>query len=354
MEFAENITALANRIQKMKANLGTEEGTKTACVLPFIRLLGYDVFNPLEVVPEFVADVADRKGEKVDYAIMSEGKPIILIECKTCGCALDTSNCEQLHRYFTTLDARIGILTDGFRYLFFSDLEEYKKMDSRPFMEFNLEAIDATLIPELAKLRKDAFDLETALGTAKELKYNRQIKNILLAQIEEPAEGFVDFFIRELYPGRATKNVREQFAAFVKRAYGEFIEERVDARLKSAIAAAPKKTESTPTSAPAPAEEDKIVTTEEEWQAFYLVKSLLMGVVAPERIFIRDAQSYCNVLLDDSRLKPLVRLYFNNLERLRIELIGENKEKTMHDISKLDDILQYAEAIRDTARRYDA
>lgn len=351
MEFEDNIISLAERIQKMKPNLLTEEATKTACVLPFIRLLGYDVFNPIEVEPEFIADIAGRKGEKIDYAIKSDGKPIILIECKACGSALDNNNCEQLHRYFTTLDARIGILTDGFRYLFFSDLEEYKKMDSRPFMEFNLEDIDATLIPELAKLRKGAFDLETALGTAKELKYNRQIKNLLLLQIEQPADGFVDFFIRELYQGRAMKSVREQFSAFVKRAYSEFIEERVDARLKSAIAAAPKKMES-----PLPQiaeEEDKVTTTEEEWQAFYLVKSILMGTVAPERVFIRDAQSYCNVLLDDSRLKPLVRLHFNNPKRLRIELIGEAKEKIMHDINSLEDILHVADTIRATAARYD-
>lgn len=351
MEFEDSIKSLADRVQKLKANLLTEEATKTACVLPFIRLLGYDVFNPLEVEPEFIADIAGRKGEKVDYAIKSDGKPIILMECKPCGSVLNTDNCDQLHRYFTTLDARIGILTDGFRYLFFSDLEEYKKMDSRPFMEFNLEAIDATLIPELAKLRKGAFDLETALGTAKELKYNRQIKNLLLAQIEEPAEGFVDFFIRELYPGRAMKNIREQFAAFVKRAYSEFIEERVDARLKSAIAAAPKKPDPAPLQA---AEEaDKLVTTEEEWQAFYLVKSILMGTVSPERVFIRDAQSYCNVLLDDSRLKPLVRLHFNNPKRLRIEFVGENREKIMQDLNSLEDILHHADTIRATATRYD-
>lgn len=351
MEFEDSIKSLADRIQKLKANLTTEESTKTACVLPFIRLLGYDVFNPLEVEPEFIADIAGRKGEKVDYAIKNEGKPIILIECKTCGSPLNTNNCDQLHRYFTTLDARIGILTDGFRYLFFSDLEEYKKMDSRPFMEFNLEGIDGTLIPELAKLRKGAFDLETALGTAKELKYNRQIKNLLLSQIEDPAEGFVDFFIREIYPGRAMKSVREQFTAFVKRAYSEFIEERVDARLKSAIAAAPKKAE--PAQPQAVEETDKVTTTEEEWQAFYLVKSILMGTVTPDRVFIRDAQSYCNVLLDDSRLKPLIRLHFNNPNRLRIELIGENKEKIMQDITGLEDILQHSDAIRATAARYD-
>lgn len=215
MDFSEEIVALADRMQKVKGNLGTEEATKNALVMPFIRALGYDVFNPLEVVPEFTADIADRKGEKVDYALMHEGKPIILIECKCCGAPLDNDKCDQLHRYFTTVDARIGILTDGVRYLFFSDLEEFKKMDKRPFMAFDLENIDNTLIPELRKLCKGKFNLQTALDTANELKYTREIKRILLSQLEEAtiSEGFVDFFIRETYQGsRITKAIREQFS----------------------------------------------------------------------------------------------------------------------------------------------
>lgn len=354
MDFSEEIAALADRMQKVKGSLGTEEATKNALIMPFIRALGYDVFNPLEVVPEFTADVADRKGEKVDYALMQEGKPIILIECKCCGTPLDADKCDQLHRYFTTVDARIGILTDGVRYLFFSDLEEFKKMDKRPFMAFDLENVDTTLIPELRKLCKGKFNLQTALDTANELKYTREIKRILLEQLEGtvPSEGFVDFFTRETYQGKVTKNVREQFTVFVRRAFSEFIAERIDDRLKSALTAT-RKEEVAPVEHITP-EEDKVVTTEQEWQAYYLVKSLLMGTVDSDRVAIRDAQSYCNVLLDDNRNKPLIRFHFNNPERLRIELIGENKEKSIHDIKKIDDILQFTDNIRAAAMMYDA
>lgn len=48
--------------------------------MPFISALGYDVFNPTEVIPEFTADVGTKKGEKVDYAIKKDDKIIILIE----------------------------------------------------------------------------------------------------------------------------------------------------------------------------------------------------------------------------------------------------------------------------------
>ncbi len=352
MDFSDSIKALADRAQKIKGSLTTEEATKTALVMPFIQALGYDVFNPLEVVPEFVADVAGRKGEKVDYAIMHDGKPIIIMECKCCGSVLDADKCEQLHRYFITLDSSIGVLTDGLRYLFYSGNEDGKKMDTRPYMEFSLDNIDLTLIPELRKLCKGKFDLKATLDAVNELRFNRQIKRLLVHQLEDPSEGFSDYFIRETYGGRATQKVREQFSGYVKRAFSEFVAEQIDERLKNALAATSKKEEPAPVT---PVESDeKIITTENEWQAYYLVKSLLMGTVSTDRVVIRDAQSYCNVLLDDSRLKPLIRFHFNNPEKLRIELIGENKEKNYHDIARVDDILNYAEEIRATARRYHA
>jgi len=353
MDFSESIKSLADRAQKIKGSLATEEATKTALILPFIQALGYDVFNPLEVVPEFIADVAGRKGEKIDYAIMHEGKPIIIIECKPCGASLDADKCEQLHRYFLTLDSCIGVLTDGIRYLFFAGIDDGKNMDARPFMEFSLENIDPTLIPELRKLCKGKFDLKTTLDTVSELKFNRQIKLLLAQNLESPEEGFVGYFMSEAGV-RATAKAREQFTGYVKRAFGEFVAEQIDNRLKNALAATTKKEEALAENTAPEEQEDKIVTTEDEWKAYYLVKSVLMGIVDPERVVIRDAQSYCNVLLDDTRLKPLIRFYFNNPERLRIEIFGEGKSKTMHDISKVDDILSHADAIRATFTMYEA
>lgn len=82
MEFIEKVNQLKERAVNLRDSLETEEATKNALIMPFLNTLGYDVFNPLEVVPEFVADSRLKKDEKVDYAIMKDGKPIILIECK--------------------------------------------------------------------------------------------------------------------------------------------------------------------------------------------------------------------------------------------------------------------------------
>ena len=79
MDFKDQITQLAQRVEKMLPQIQTEEATKNALVMPFIQILGFDVFNPFEVNPEFIADIGIKKGEKVDYAIMKDGEPIIII-----------------------------------------------------------------------------------------------------------------------------------------------------------------------------------------------------------------------------------------------------------------------------------
>ena len=113
MSFEGKINALAEKVPTLIDHLETEEATKNALVMPFINALGYDIFNPKEVVPEFIADVGTKKGEKVDYAIMKDGEVIILIECKAAKSDLCDANISQLYRYFAVTKSRIAILTNG-------------------------------------------------------------------------------------------------------------------------------------------------------------------------------------------------------------------------------------------------
>ena len=359
MDFMDALTALASKCRNQGKNLQTEEATKNALIMPFIHILGYDVFNPQEVVPEFTADIGEKKGERVDYAIMRDDKPIILFECKPYGSPLECNQCTQLQRYFHVTAARVAILTDGNRYRFFSDLEAPNIMDNKPYMEFVVENIDETLVPEIRKLCKDKFDVDEALSAASELKYTREFKSVLARQLNEPDEDFVKFFIAQVYEGKITQSVKERFTPMITRAAEQFINEQINARLKNALAAAPKATaETADDSANAEAEDaddDKpnIVTTEEEWQAFYLVKSMLYGVIDPSRVVIRDAIKFCSVLLDDSNRKPLCRLHFNGNQKY-IGLFNDGKKDEKQPIEKLDDMLQFSSVIRDTALSYGA
>lgn len=354
MDFSETMKALADRAQKIKGDLSTEEATKAALVMPFIQALGYDIFNPLEVVPEYVADIAGKKGEKVDYAIMQDDNPIMIIECKVCGANLRDISRDQLHRYFLTLSSSVGILTDGIRYLFYSTCDDGKNMDAIPFMEFNLGNIDPTLLPELRKLCKGKFDLKNTLDTVSELKFNRQVKLSLSNNLEAPDMDFVDYLLSKAgIKGLRQKTKEERYVGYAKRAFNEFIAEQVDGRLKTALAATSKKEKEEEREAiPSAVVADEI--TENEWQAYYLTKSILMGTVDPDRVSMRNLSKTGRsmAVMDDSSKKPLVRFFFQNPEKMMIEIIGPQKEKLSYPINKIDDLLLHAEEIRATANTY--
>ena len=153
MDLKTKLAELHNRVDNLKDNITTEEATKTAFIMPFIQILGYDIFNPIEVVPEFTADLGTKKGEKVDYAILKDGHPIIIIECKHWKENLN-SHSSQLHRYFNVTKSRFAILTNGIKYEFYTDLEKSNIMDSKPFMEINLDELKEANIKQLVKFQK--------------------------------------------------------------------------------------------------------------------------------------------------------------------------------------------------------
>src|ERR1043165_6808676 len=154
MDFKDQIKQLGERVLKLKDQVKTEEATKNAFIMPFIQTLGYDVFNPNEVTPELVADIGTKQGEKIDYAIIHNGEPIILIECKSHTAQLSVNNASQLFRYFHTSKARFSILTNGIEYRFYTDLVTPNKMDEKPFFVFNITEIKDNQIEELQKFHK--------------------------------------------------------------------------------------------------------------------------------------------------------------------------------------------------------
>ena len=216
MDLVDKLKTLATRISQQSHHTQSEEATKTAFILPFINVLGYDFFDPSEVVPEFVADVANKRGEKVDYAILKDGEPIIILECKQLDSDLNLENASQLYRYFTTTKARFGVLTNGVIYRFYSDLDEINKMDAQPFFEFDLLNFMPQAVDELKRFTKETFDLKETIQAANDLKYTTAIKRILSDQTRRPYEEFVRFLISQVYKGRMTKKVKEQFVGLTK------------------------------------------------------------------------------------------------------------------------------------------
>lgn len=353
MDFKDQIKQLAERVEKVKSQIQTEEATKNALIMPFLQTLGYDVFNPSEVVPEFVADLGIKKGEKVDYAIIINEVPSILIECKHLSEKLDPHN-SQLFRYFHVSKAKFGILTNGINYRFYTDLIEPNKMDEKPFLEFNITEIKDNQIEEVKKFHKSYFDIGIIFNAASELKYTTEIKSFIHNEFSNPSDEFIRYFAKQVFTGILTPKQMALFTPMVKKSLSQFISDQITDRLKSALELQ-NTTEKSETEIPKVElqieDENKIVTTQEEMESFYIIRAILRRQINPDRIYYRDTQSYFNILLDDNKLKTICRMYFNGTKKY-IGIIDESKKEIKQEITTLNDIYKYEQEILNTVGIY--
>ncbi len=362
MDFNDKIYELAERFETIKNSITTEEATKTSMIMPFFQTLGYDVFNPMEFVPEFTADVGIKKGEKVDYAIIIDDKPLIVIECKSCNTKLDKHS-SQLFRYFGTTDAKFAILTNGTIYQFYTDLEDKNKMDLRPFLTIDLLKLKDRDLIELAKFSRDNLNVDEIVSSAENLKYTRLIKEWFAEQMDAPSVDFVKLVLNNVYNGVKTQKIIEEFTPIVKRAISQYVNDSMNAKIKSALS---KDEEETTVDVPVveastqdqeepvveeTTRESRIETTIEELEAYAIIKSILRTLVGSERIAYRDTESYFGILLDDNNRKWICRVYLMTSVKY-ITISDENKNPIRYDIESIDDIYKYADEIIKSCKKY--
>ena len=302
MDFIDEVRTRSGRFAKRAEHFSdqesTEESTKTALVLPFIQMLGYDIFNPAEVLPEFTADIGTKKGEKVDFALMQDGYPIMLIECKKLGTTLSSDAVSQLLRYFGVTESHVGILTDGIFYRFFSDLDQSNVMDPRPFFEFNMLDFTETQVNELKRFTKDEFDKSSIIGAARELRYTAEIKGLLARELAKPSDDFVRYVIRQVYEGRVSVAARKMFKELTFSAFNQFISDKIQDRLASALkqegdAAQEHRSDEI-------SEKETLEFAPTELVALNTIKAILGGIVDTRRLGLRQAQRYCSIVLHSS------------------------------------------------------
>ena len=356
MELKTKLEQLHQRVDNLKEQIQTEEATKNAFIMPFIQILGYDIFNPIEVIPEFVCDIGTKKGEKVDYMIMKDGEPILVIECKHWKENADAHN-SQLHRYYHVSKARFGILTNGIIYNFYTDLEKPNIMDEKPFLTINLDDLKDSSIKVLEKFTKTSYNLESILDSAESLKYIKAIRKEFETEIDNPSDEFIKLLVNRFFDRPLTANRLSIFREYTKRALTSSINESISSRLKSALSINEnihneKEKDSEILDSIDENSESKVVTTEDEIEGFQIVKAILREVISADRIAPRDTQSYFGVLLDDNNRKPLCRLHLNGGKKY-IELFHNGKdagEKIL--INSLNDIYNHKAELQKTVDNY--
>lgn len=351
MDFKDSIKQLADKVVKLKDSINTEEATKNAFIMPFIITLGYDVFNPHEVIPEMVCDIGTKKGEKIDYAILKDGDPIILIECKHWNQDL-TLHDNQLLRYFHVSKAKFGLLTNGINYKFYTDLIEPNKMDEKPFLEFDITDIKDSHIEELKKFHKSYFNVDSILSSASELKYTSELKNLLSQEFANPSPELTKYFAKQIYEGTITAKLLEQFTALTKKSISNYINDLIAERLKSAMnQEAEDKANPVQEAQETVVDNSDIETTSEEIEGFMIVKSILRQAIDISRIAHRDAKTYFAILFDDNNRKTICRLYLNGSKKY-IATINDEKKEIRSQIESLDDIYKHADELLTIVKKY--
>ena len=345
MDLATKLVELEKRTSQHRELLLTEEAAKTALVMPFLQALGYDAFNPHEVIPEFTADVGIKKGEKVDYALCIDGRLSILVECKPSSVDLDLKHASQLFRYFATTDARVAVLTNGVVYQFYSDTEQPNKMDEKPFFVFSLDAIKRSDPTTLERFSPSAFSIEGIVAEAGRLKTESLTRTELEKEFAYPSEEFVRMIAARVLPGRLTAIAREQFQTTLAASIASIVRDRVNERITSALNVANPPAESIEDGGSDDmSNADGIITTEDEIAGFRIVQAIASRHVDPKRVIIRDSKSYCAVLLDDNNRRTLVRLHFNS-PTTRYVGTFEGKNETRHPVQAVTDIYKLEQQI---------
>jgi len=343
MELESKLYEIAKVVRDHREVLLTEEAAKNALVMPFLQALGYNVFNPGEVIPEFTCDVGTKKGEKVDYAICNDGKILILIECKPASSELNINHAAQLFRYFTVTDARVAILTNGVIFKFFSDIDTPNKMDSQPFFTYNLELNRKQDIRTLENFTKANFNIDTIVNEASNLKMQSLVSKELEKEFAEPSEEFIKLVAGRVHGGRVTAAIKESFKNLIVTSIASLIRDKVNERLNSALQAS-NPVESANETANVTADDDGIETTQDEIDGFNVVRAISSRIVDPNRITLRDSKSYCAILLDNNNRKTIVRLHFNSLKTRHLStFLG--KEEFRHSVSGPVDLYKFEDQI---------
>lgn len=348
--FCDKLYEFQQTILSLEKHCDNEESTKQGMILPFLQLLGYDIKNPGEVKPEFFSELGSYKGNRVDYAIIINGHPAILIECKSASKSLKNLDkaTSQLFHYYAASTAKFGILTNGLEYRFYADLQEINKMDTVPFLTFNFKSINESIVPALMKFQKGELDPVSIIPLAEELKRIQQVRGILSSELKHPSDDFIRFILGSTYEGEAVYAPKKSQSAIdrnrtaIQKGFNAFINDLLAERMRNVVSGQNDVSGDT---------DSRIITTNEEIRSVFIIQGILAGIVPIEKITYRDHETYFSINFEDNNRKPICRLNLDSQNK-SLMLPDENKNFTRYYIESLNDLFRYKDRFIEIVKRY--
>lgn len=293
MSFADSIARVAERARTQIVNIVGEQATKMSLIAPFLTVMGYDVFDPAEVIPEYIASFAIKKAgqfEKVDYAIKVNDKIVMIIEAKAHDQKAEAHD-GQLGRYFNSLvHTKVAIVSNGIQYRFFTDLKHENVMDERPFFTFDLLNYQPKDLEDLKIFHRDNFDAIGIKQAAEEMVYLKGMTNLLANVLQAPSDEFIKFLIGEMSKSSESYEIGQKITAKVigkfrpivqkalKNSLVHLMTRSIDDALGTPIPVTPDTSESVSASEEVEEETATVIpgieTTEEELAAFDKIQAI--------------------------------------------------------------------------------
>ena len=296
-----------------------EEATKTALILPMLSALGYDIFNPYELIPEMDCDLS-RAGDKVDYAISINGSVRIIIECKHHKCNL-SSHAPQLMKYYAASEAKCGILTNGIEYWFYSDTVKANIMDKEPFFKFNILEMGNDIVEELHMFTKERFSDEAIQRYIRESELRDKIIKSYRANVTKMSDQFIELILESAGVAKSYDNIglcREILAS--------------ETGFESAVQQTQENKHS----------------SKEESSLVDAARLILHDFTDPSKVFSVKYKEH-ETLFMENQSKWLCRAYEGN----GIIIFPPASERSTMDFSNASDLYKYKEHLLNAAKSYD-
>lgn len=279
---------------------GNEQATKQSLIAPLFSLLGYDLTDPRECMPEYKVDFGkERSSKPIDWAFLQGGRPVFFVEAKEVGKKLGGFD-EQLADYFAKApEAKIGILTNGVQWRFFTDIVHENVMDKEPFIKWDVLVDESPPFDFLTLLQRSQYNPQLIRTFAERKRFQNLLVNEL-ARLLEPAPEFTRLAVANIETRNLTANVIESWKPIVANAINEWAKQHTLTNVLSAPRGGepPEATEESEKSS-------KLETTQEELDAFALVSRLLGN----RKVTCADTQSYFKIHLVERHTWVVCRLY---------------------------------------------
>lgn len=347
-QFAERIRNHAEHLANVAPHCDTEETTKQALILPLLEALGYSPYDPTKVKAEYKSDLPGvKRDERVDYALFSDGQPVMFIEAKACTVQLD-NHAPQLARYFNaTPGVCVAALTNGREWQFFTDLRHDNIMDDDPFLVVDFADVQESDFKELARFRFGHIQAESLRSFAEHLTYKSKFKEVIEECLRSPDADFVRYVASKAAPNtRLTQRTIETFTPLLKKAIAEAMSEMLVGSLNREVVAQPAEEHARkgPSDIVDP-ENPEIVTTVAEQQLAEVVTELLAGRIEEGELEANDTASYFSLLYRGKSNRWLLR-YNVNRRQPTVQFIMGLTEDNRQEVARAGLKVGIGETIR--------